>query len=93
MKFSECGPYLETNIGTLDVGPEYKYSNNDTSIAKSKEFCSNVHIYMQDSQWVALAGERVLWFPPEYRPLRSTSYGNTLVLGQASGRISFIVIN
>ena len=47
MKFSECGPYLETNIGVLKVAPEY---NNDTS--KSPKSYSN--LCMQDNgYWVA----------------------------------------
>ena len=87
MKFSECGRYLETNVGTLDVGPEYR---NDTS--KSLKSYSNIN--MQGNQWVAIGGEKVLWLPPEYRrgafdPDPVSSTGTTFVLAQSS-RIFFI---
>ena len=85
MKFSECGAYLETNRGILKVGPEYNY---DTS--KLPKSYSNLHM-QDDGHWVALDGEKVLWLPPEYRSRCSAFYDNTLVLGQSSGRISFIV--
>jgi hypothetical protein len=31
-----------------------------------------------------------LWLPPEYRPWRSAIHDDTLVLGSAAGRVSFM---
>lgn len=40
--------------------------------------------------WVTLSSERILWLPPEYRPETWASYGDTIVVGSANGRVTFV---
>ena len=84
MKFSEHGPYLETDIGALDI--DHQYSNHIKNLPKS---AVNIHL-ADSSQWVALDNQKVLWLPPEYRPSCSAFCDGTLALGHRSGQISFI---
>ncbi|KIX08794.1 uncharacterized protein Z518_03451 [Rhinocladiella mackenziei CBS 650.93] len=43
-----------------------------------------------DGDWVTWSSEKILWFPPEYRPRSRTSRGNFLVIGSGSGRVTFL---
>jgi hypothetical protein len=40
--------------------------------------------------WIASSSERILWLPPEYRPETWASYGDTIVVGSANGRVTFV---
>lgn len=83
MKFAECGPYLETNIGALVI--DYWHNNHIKDLPKS---AGNIHLV--DSQWVAIDDQKVLWLPPEYRPSCSAFHDGTLGLDHRSGRVSFL---
>ena len=39
--------------------------------------------------WLTLSNKRVLWLPPEYRPGSWASYGDTIVIGSGTGRVTF----
>jgi WD40 repeat protein len=84
LKFSEDCPYLSTNLGFLNIKPWY---NNHLSYLSK----NNVEVFIREDQWVTLQGKRLLWLPTEYRPTTSAvKMDGTLILGHASGRISFI---
>ena len=40
--------------------------------------------------WVTLSSERILWLPPEYRPGTWASYGDMVVVGSGTGRVTFV---
>ncbi|KGO35946.1 NACHT nucleoside triphosphatase [Penicillium expansum] len=81
--FSEDGSYISTNLGSPHTQPlSYKNASNLPR--------PNVEILILENRWVTLNGERVLWFPSEYRPTCSAIRDNVLALGHASGWISFI---
>ena len=40
--------------------------------------------------WVTLFSERILWLPPEYRPVYWTSRNNTIAIGSGTGRVTFV---
>ncbi|KAB8230209.1 WD40 repeat domain-containing protein [Aspergillus alliaceus] len=82
LEFSQDSSYLSTNLGSFKI----------------QSRCHNpmLNVHMTDSvislqsEWIALNGKQVLWLPPEARKSCSATKLNTLVLGHASGRISFI---
>ncbi|KAJ6092101.1 NACHT and WD40 domain protein [Penicillium canescens] len=74
---------LNTNLGCLII----RSSNGNCS---SKLDQTNLEIFIRESQWITMNGKKVLWLPPESRPICSAITGNTFALGHASGRILFI---
>lgn len=44
----------------------------------------------ENGVWIMKGMERILWLPPEYRPLQSAVVGSTAVLGCRSGRVLII---
>jgi WD40 repeat protein len=43
--------------------------------------------------WVMFKSRNILWLPPDYRPSCSAVSGNTVVLGQSSGKLRFLKFN
>lgn len=82
LMFSRDGSYLNTDLGYLDIQPEYW-----TSLICPGD---DVEISILESHWVTFNRRKRLWLPPEYRPSCFAIYGNVLVLGYGSGRVLFI---
>jgi WD40 repeat protein len=74
LSFSSDGQYLETDRGQLNIS-----SLQSMSISK---------IFAKET-WVAQEMENVLWLPSDYRATCSAVRNNILVLGHASGLVSF----
>ncbi|KAJ5370787.1 uncharacterized protein N7496_006879 [Penicillium cataractarum] len=83
LEFSNNDSYLRTNLGLL-----YLQSLDDPNTQISHLASEGISI-LEDT-WIAICGEAVLWLPPEYRSVCSAIHGNKVVLGHASGRISFL---
>ncbi|XHG06576.1 hypothetical protein AWENTII_009765 [Aspergillus wentii] len=43
-----------------------------------------------EKEWVLLGGRKALWIPPDFRDRCCATYWTTVVLGQESGRLTFI---
>jgi WD40 repeat protein len=43
-----------------------------------------------NGDWVILNGQKVLWLPPDYRPVRVAIYNGVMAAGCSSGRIFFL---
>ncbi|KAI7968660.1 hypothetical protein EIK77_000069 [Talaromyces pinophilus] len=85
LKFSEDSPYLNTNLGLLNIWPWYYNYTSYSPKTKVEE------VSIREKQWITVQGKRRLWLPPEYRPTCSTfKMDGTFSLGHASGKISFI---
>jgi WD40 repeat protein len=83
LEFSQDGSSLSTNLGSFKI-----QSRRGKPIVNSHNMKPEISI--QHSYWIALNGKQVLWLPPEARPSCLAIKSNTLALGHASGRISFI---
>ncbi|CBF80695.1 WD40 repeat domain-containing protein [Aspergillus nidulans FGSC A4] len=83
LQFSQDGSYISTNLGSLNI--QSRCGNN---LSSSPKMHSDILINGPD--WISVNGREVLWLPPEARPSCSAIKANTLALGHASGRISFI---
>ncbi|KFA80159.1 hypothetical protein S40288_08423 [Stachybotrys chartarum IBT 40288] len=84
--FSNCGRYIETDRGILDVGFVSVASISSTSMYPLRYS----HALFVTQDWVSMNTEDVIWLPREYRATGVTNYGNMIVLGHLSGAISFV---
>jgi hypothetical protein len=81
--FSNDGSNLETNIGQLDLG--IAFVTHQASVTEPQT------TILLDSSWVKFRGVDFLWLPYEYRGVCHDVFGSRLVVGQASGAISFFL--
>ncbi|GAM33433.1 hypothetical protein TCE0_004r00321 [Talaromyces pinophilus] len=44
-------------------------------------------------EWVTRNGQRLIWLPPDYRATSVLTFGNSVVLGHDSGRLTFLWFN
>jgi WD40 repeat protein len=79
--FSQDGSSLETNVGQLDLG-----TTINTYPPPVTEPQSTLSL---ESTWIKYCGRDFLWLPYEYRGVCHDAYGTRLVIGQASGAVSF----
>jgi len=79
--FSQDGSSLETNVGQLDLG-----TTINTCPPPVTEPQSTLSL---ESTWIKNCGGDFLWLPYEYRGVCYDTYGTLLVIGQASGAVSF----
>jgi WD40 repeat protein len=79
--FSQDGSSLETNVGQLDFG-----TTLNTYPPPVTEPQSTLSL---ESTWIKYCGGDFLWLPHEYRGVCQDAYGTRLVIGQASGAVSF----
>jgi hypothetical protein len=79
LSFSSEGQYLDTDRGRLDIGSLYP----NVIPARGREIFVN-------RTWVSQGMKNVLWLPPEYRAKCAAVYDDILVMGHASGHVSFI---
>jgi hypothetical protein len=82
LSFFNDGSYLERDRGQLILDSLLLC----TIPPQSNPSCK---LYMKD-HWVAREMENVLWLPPDYRAVCAAARNNVLVLGHASGRVTFI---
>lgn len=84
LAFTWDGQHLETEEGLLDVSAHV--SPPAMSASASPPPPPKLEL---DDPWIRRGGEDVLWLPHEYRGPCWASYDNLLVLGQASGDVTF----
>jgi hypothetical protein len=46
-----------------------------------------------DNSWVSCNANRLIWFPPGFRPARSTVYGNRITVGCDFGLVYILEFN
>ena len=82
--FSSDGEYLETDRGQLDI------SFLSHNISPQLSFVEGLFV---KEPWVTYKSENVLWLPLNYRATCSAVQGNILILGHASGDVTFFEFN
>ena len=82
--FSSNGLYLETDRGQLDIS---------SFSSRFPVKLNSIRGLFLKKTWVAYKTENILWLPFEYRAISSAVQGNILVLGHASGRVTFFGFN
>jgi WD40 repeat protein len=79
--FSQDGNSLETDVGQLDLGTTL--NTYPPPVTEPQPTLS------LESTWIKYCGRDFLWLPHEYRGVCHDAYGTLLVVGQASGAVSF----
>jgi WD40 repeat protein len=75
------------NIGIKQVGAKVPFSN----ASFSDQLGTNSSYSLDNGgQWVSLTGRKVLWIPPDHRPVVSAVRDNIIVIGTGSGRITIL---
>jgi WD40 repeat protein len=80
--FSRDGSYLETDRGLLYL----QFDSASSLASKLQPLCT---IFLRGN-WLARGERNLIWLPYEYRPSCSAFRDNVLLLGHASGKITFI---
>uniref|UniRef100_A0A093VG13 Vegetative incompatibility protein HET-E-1 n=1 Tax=Talaromyces marneffei PM1 TaxID=1077442 RepID=A0A093VG13_TALMA len=83
LSFSLDGKLLVTDQGRFEIEPLYNRRSSPTASG----LYSNT---LLRNEWVARNDTNVIWLPVEYRATCSAVYENMLVLGHASGRVTFL---
>jgi hypothetical protein len=85
LSFSSDGLYLKTERGLFELNCLYRSVGQPRS-----DFL--LYLYVT-KQWVACRTENILWIPADYRPTCLAVRDNILVMGYASGQVTFIEFN
>ena len=72
------GRYLKTDRGLLSLNS----GSPDTYLPQERAIFVN-------REWVTQDGQNLLWLPPDYRAECSAVLNNMVVLGHASGQVTF----
>ena len=82
LSFSKEGSYLATDRGLLSIQSFYT-----SAFILQPQPPYNIFV---KGRWVVRDMENLLWLPSDYRPICSSIQRNILMLGHASGRVTFI---
>ncbi|KAJ5225761.1 hypothetical protein N7468_006986 [Penicillium chermesinum] len=85
VEFSEKLPWLNTNLGSFDIGVFHGSLSSNPS-----EKVAEVSLA---GRWVTIQGQRELWLPPDYQPTSSAVKDSTIALGCANGRVAIIAFS
>ena len=85
MEFAIKNNTLITNQGTFNI--------NHLSNSIPVSFTDINGFLSLKNDWIQQTGRNLLWLPHEYRSDVSVCYGNTIVIGQSSGQVSFIQLD
>ena len=85
LSFSSDGLYLEIDRRQLDISSLFS-----SNIVLQLNFVRELFV---NKAWVAYNMDNVLWLPSDYRATCSAIQSNVLVLGHASGRVTFFKFN
>jgi WD40 repeat protein len=80
--FPSDGGRLETDIGPVDISTAP--NTHPTSVIEPQS------TLLLEPPWIKFRGADFLWLPHEYRGKCYDASGSSLVIGQASGGISFL---
>jgi WD40 repeat protein len=82
LSFSMDGQYLETEKGSICL----QLLSPDASRPQVQSLCN---IFVK-GDWITRDTDNLLWLPSDYRATCSALHRNLLVLGHASGQVTFI---
>jgi WD40 repeat protein len=83
--FSPDGKQVETNHGILNLN-----SSESNPTSSHVESASKIQI---NNNWVFVNRQRILWLPPDLRPICSVVQGYNIAIGCSSARVFFIKLN
>ena len=84
IRYTDDGDALETDVGLFNLNSSSDCGGDSHTLPGFP----GVPVVL-DYPWVKYNGSDLLWLPHEYRGHSSATHGSFLVIGQASGAISF----
>jgi WD40 repeat protein len=81
LSFSSDGSYLKTERGLFELSLHRSVDQPQSDFS--------LYLYVK-KQWVACRTENILWLSTDYRPTCLAVRDNILVMGHASGQVTFI---
>jgi WD40 repeat protein len=85
LSFSSDGTCLETDRGLVSLQLLFP-----SVISLQSKLLCNLHV---NERWVAQGMKNILWLPSDYRATCAAVRNDVLILGHASGRVSFLEFN
>jgi hypothetical protein len=85
VKFSADGTLLN-DFGYFEVFGDDSQEEQDYVLLEPFAYTLQLR---EGADWIQHKGKDILWLPHDYRGKRSAVYGNTLVIAQKSGALSF----
>ena len=85
MSFSTNGSYLITDSGLINI--------NRFSLDVGQSYLESPPCLMVKGDWVAREMQDILWLPSEYRATCAAVHDTRIVMGHASGQVSFMEID
>jgi len=94
LSFSQCGRYLETDRGVLDVRPVSRPQSHTfvESPLMEKDATRSIALFVAED-WVKRGNQNAIWLPEEYRATSVVAREDVVVLGHRSGGLTFIIIS
>ena len=89
INFSGGNTKIIVNGASLSIPSQKSFPRAKAGSLQSHSNTSISTLGIKDD-WVTLSSKRILWLPPEYRPGDWASYGATIVVGSANGRVTFV---
>ena len=81
--FSPDGKFLETDQGRFNIESLHVRSLSQTASSPYKNI-------LVKNEWLTRNDSDVIWLPVEYRATSSAVYDSMVVMGHASGRVTFL---
>lgn len=86
LAFSNCGGYLETDRGVLDIA-SCLFPYTPTALPSPT---TRAYALFATEGWVRRNDQNAIWLPDEYRTTAVATFGHTIVLGHSTGSLSFV---
>lgn len=84
VSFSDDGQFLETDRGSLLRISSDSHASN----ARLNQKPPDARVFIRDD-WITRDRRNLLWLPPDYRATCAAVHDRMLVLGHASGEVTF----
>ncbi|KAH7309922.1 hypothetical protein B0I35DRAFT_440850, partial [Stachybotrys elegans] len=81
---------LYTEVGALDLALPFSRAIQSIDDAPRHDSTRSGYGISGNAIWILNGTEKVLWLPPEYRPVHSAILGSTIGIGCRSGRFWMI---
>jgi WD40 repeat protein len=91
LTFDSSGTQLLTDLGTINLFPDYVASKVTTPEHPPVRPVINGYGLNSEQTWVVKDDERIIWLPPEYRPTASAVRNSVICIGCDSGRVIWIL--
>ncbi|RYO95242.1 hypothetical protein DL764_007727 [Monosporascus ibericus] len=82
--FSSDGNYLVTSSGLIPLPASLKNNFLPASPQQSPKDYSDLEL---KNEWITYNGRKLLWLPPDYRPIHSDVTARAIAVGCGSGRV------